>query len=137
MHKKILIIGSLFLNFMTPVQAVEEPYVLSQTIMSEVISKERSIELIRQGYVMQEEQANYVSELEEELHTLQERHERLKQQIIHLKEDSDESLYAVQNELNFILENLYEEYFESDEDFHTYSESEQIEILREDPLYIE
>ncbi|MBD3948229.1 hypothetical protein I4Q36_06255 [Tuanshanicoccus lijuaniae] len=142
MRKRMIISSLTSLIIVTPiVQAVPvvEPYILTTAINTQPVEKHDCLLLLQNqtNEVEQEETTPPSAQLKEQLSELEAKYQSLNQQIHAIQSEGEESIDATQKEIEKVIEQLYQQYMESDEQFNELDETQQLEKIEQDNVYIE
>lgn len=123
-------------------EEVPQPYIVSQSIPSEIIPMEECISILKdslndEGSELLSESMTQIKETELLLQDLQQQFNQLNTEISQLESGETESLDWANNQLLLVIEQLYEEYQYMNDDFIYLSEEEQIALISNHEVVIE
>lgn len=123
-------------------QEAPDPYIVSQSIPNEIIPMEECIAILTNplnsdGDETASDSMAIIHETEQLLQSLQEQFNQLNAEISQLESGEFESLDWANNQLLVVIEQLFEEYQQTNEDFIYLSEEEQIATISNHNIVIE
>ncbi|MBK0348796.1 LPXTG cell wall anchor domain-containing protein [Aerococcaceae bacterium zg-ZJ1578] len=142
MWKRIIVSSLVSLVIVAPiVQAVPvvEPYILTTSINMQPVEKHDCLILLQNqvSEVEKEEIIPQATQLKERLTELEANYQALNQQIHEIQSEGDESIDAAMNEIEKVIEQLYQQYLTSDEQFNQLDETQQLALIEQDEVYVE